>query len=194
VLGTAIRGPLIKGKTTLLKRKSRTHLTNQPRLNTQTKPTACYGLAAPHGPSNKGTNRPRANLHLARWSDAPQADLRLARGFNTSRVDFRLAREASALQRISASLEAFPRPMDPHLLLPTRALIAPSCRMCCGQKANPRHTDPLTPPGNPTPALCIQAVVVQPSRALYKHCTLAMRRGRRHSKALCHLLPPFLYA
>jgi hypothetical protein len=95
------------------------------------------------GPDLSGESPPCSGV------SAPRAGLRLTRGFQP-------------LERVSASLEASPRPAAPHLL-PDRSIKRPATPRVLGSKANPRHANLLTQPGNLTPALFEQPTTVQPS-------------------------------
>jgi hypothetical protein len=54
-----------------------------------------------------------------------------------------------------------------------------------GSRANPRHTGPLTPPGNPTPALFHRPLTLCGHP---RHCTTLCGKASVNSLTLCHLL------
>jgi hypothetical protein len=119
---------------------------------------------------------------------APRASLRLSRGFQP------LERVSTSLEGPSPSSEPPPRsrlPLGPRYLTcsPTGALNALTRSGRTGQRANPHHADPLTPPGNQAPALCGQLAAVRPSW----RCACTVRSGRRHFVTLCYPLPSFLH-
>jgi hypothetical protein len=94
---------------------------------------------APHhevSPSLKGLTPPRASLRSASLE-----------GLTPPRVSLHLARGTRTPERVSASLEAA---LDPRrrTYSPDRSIKCSSTSWAPGSNVNPRHTDPLTPPGN----------------------------------------------
>jgi hypothetical protein len=119
----------------------------------------------------------------------------------------RLARGSRPLERVSASLGASLRPQCPACS-PDRGIKCSDAPWVPGSKANARHADLLTQPGNPIPALFKQPAVVPPSPMMCECCagwpvslcctvppTLSflhaatLEKGRRRPrKAYCHQL------
>jgi hypothetical protein len=150
----------------------------------------------PQHPSGKNPPRSRGLVPQHRNSASlegrtpPQAKLRLARGLDAPAGDTPpRSRAMRTLVRDSASLEARvgppPQARDPAPTPSTRALNDLAHR-APRSRANPRHAGPLTPPGNPTPALFHRppALCGHP-----RHCTTPCSKASVNSVTLCHLLP-----
>jgi hypothetical protein len=119
-----------------------------------------------HQPTGRDT--PRAILHLSRGAGAPRVIFRLARGTSAPSGDsppcsralclldgltppraiLRLARGPSAPSGDSPPRSRPAQARDAAPTAPTRTLNALALRGRPGEKANPRHTGPLTLPGN----------------------------------------------
>jgi hypothetical protein len=121
-------------------------------------------------------SRPRADLRLARGGGRHVVKPRPARGHGAPSSEFLPRSRVSgpsngSLPRSTPQAglciaRGFPLTHVTSPALPTGALNVLTHHGCLGQRANPRHNDSLTPPGNPTPAPCEQPATVRPSSAL----------------------------
>jgi hypothetical protein len=120
------------------------------------------------------TARITSATHQAANLGPPRANFRLARGPGTAPRNLRLARGLDAPSGESPPRSRTPRAHDPRTHSPDRSIKCTGTTREPGSKANPRHADPLTPPGNHIPAL-----FRQPSPCGHPwHCRGVVREGR----------------
>jgi hypothetical protein len=108
-------------------------------------------------------NAPRASLRLTRGVGAAPRNTRIARGLDSPSGEFPPrsrdpAPRSAPLEGSSPSREAPPHLRPPvdlqhHTCFPDRSIKCSDASRVPGSKANPRHADPLTPPGNQIPTL-----------------------------------------
>jgi hypothetical protein len=125
--------------------------------------------------------RPQGNLHLARGgggqrTPAPLEGMAPFRWIPASFEGPGPSNKSPPRSRVPAPraglhlARGFPSARGTSPTPPTGALNTVTCHKRPGQRENPHHADPLTPPGNPVSALCGQPAIVRSSLVLCEHC------------------------
>jgi hypothetical protein len=122
---------------------------------TQTNPQIVKHTPHDHGPMKGGAHCP-SNLS-GPSSGQPQCPLKrksaLLEGWPPPRAKLHLARGLDAPSGESPPRSRLPQARSPHAHSPDQSIKCSDMTWVLGSKVNPRHADPLTPPGNHTPAL-----------------------------------------